>query len=135
MVFRSLEGGIIQGFEVGKEKVVLSHLQFTDDTIFFCSGKEDSFLILNHILKFFEALSGLKINRDKCHLLGLNCEEGKLRRWASLVGCKVGVFPSSYLGLPLGHNPKSLSVWNPVIEKVRKRLASWKRSFFSKGGG
>ncbi|WP_420914570.1 reverse transcriptase domain-containing protein [Candidatus Phytoplasma australasiaticum] len=56
MVWRSLEGGIIEGFEVGREKVALSHLQFVDDTIFFCSGRQDSFLILNYILRFFESL-------------------------------------------------------------------------------
>lgn len=61
-----MEGRILEPFKVGAKEVNLSHLQFADDTIFFCLGKEESFLILNHTLGFFEAMSGLNINRSKC---------------------------------------------------------------------
>ena len=39
-----------------------------------------------------------------------------------------------YLGLPLGANVRDSSIWNPVIEKVERRLAGWKRLYLSKGG-
>lgn len=52
--------------EVGDDKVTFSHLQFADDTLFFCFGKDHSFLTLNHILAMFEVLSGLRINKRKC---------------------------------------------------------------------
>lgn len=51
---------ILEPFKVGMKEVALSYLQFADDTMFFCFGKEESFLILNHILEFFEAMSGLR---------------------------------------------------------------------------
>jgi hypothetical protein len=38
------------------------------------------------------------------------------------------------LGMPLGASFKSLSIWNGVIEKVERRLASWKKLYLSKGG-
>ena len=41
--------------------------------------------------------------------------------------CKVGVLPTTYLGLPLGANHKVESVWDVVEERFRKRLALWKR--------
>lgn len=74
IVFKGVERDIIEGFEVDLEKVSLSHLQFVDDTIFLCSSNEESFLILNHIIGFFEDLLGLKINRRKYQILGLNCD-------------------------------------------------------------
>lgn len=37
---KCVEGKIIEGFEVGKDKVAFSHLHFIDDTVLFCSGKE-----------------------------------------------------------------------------------------------
>ena len=43
------------------------------------------------------------------------------------LGCKVGQLPSAYLGLPLGAPNKAASVWNGVEERVRRRLALWKR--------
>ena len=50
------------------------------------------------------------------------------------LGCKVGALPSTYLGLPLGALHKSVVVWDGVKERIRKRLALWKRQFISKGG-
>lgn len=47
----------------------------------------------------------LKVNGGKCQIMGLNCEEEKLRRWVDLVGCDIGL--SSYLGLSLGGNSKA----------------------------
>lgn len=52
------------------------------NTILFCSGKEESFLILNHMVEFFEAMSGLKINKSKCQILGINGDQEKIGRWA-----------------------------------------------------
>ncbi|RVW49018.1 Transposon TX1 uncharacterized 149 kDa protein [Vitis vinifera] len=53
---------------------------------------------------------------------------------ASELGCKVGSLPSTYLELPLGAPHKSVVVWDGVEERMRKRLALWKRQFISKGG-
>ena len=50
------------------------------------------------------------------------------------LGCKVGALPSTYLGLPLCVPHKSMEVWDGVEERIRKRLALWKRQFISKGG-
>lgn len=60
-----MDGNLIDPFSIGANEVALSHLQFVDDTMLFCSGKEEAFLIFNHIVGFFEDLSGLKINRNK----------------------------------------------------------------------
>ena len=49
-------------------------------------------------------------------------------------GCRVGSLPSSYLGLPLGAPFKSILVREGVEERLRKRLALWKRQYISKGG-
>ncbi|RVW77035.1 Guanine nucleotide exchange factor SPIKE 1 [Vitis vinifera] len=53
---------------------------------------------------------------------------------ASELGCKVGSLPSTYLGLPLGAPHKSVVVWDGVEERMRKRLALWKRQFILRGG-
>nr|XP_018625476.1 uncharacterized protein LOC108944689 [Nicotiana tomentosiformis] len=48
--------------------------------------------------------------------------------------CNVGSLPITYLGLPLGASYKDTTVWNPVIERVEKRLAGWQKRYLSKGG-
>ena len=50
------------------------------------------------------------------------------------LGCRVGSLPSSFLGLPLGAPNKAISMWDGVEERVRRRLALWKRQYISKGG-
>ncbi|RVW15738.1 putative ribonuclease H protein [Vitis vinifera] len=39
-----------------------------------------------------------------------------------------------YLGLPLGAPNRASSVWDGVEERMRRRLALWKRQYLSKGG-
>ena len=40
LVVKARDAQLIEGFEIGRDKV--SHLQFTDDTIFFLSNEENS---------------------------------------------------------------------------------------------
>ena len=46
----------------------------------------------------------------------------------------MGDFPVKYLGLPLGAHHKALSMWDGVEERMRRRLALWKRHYLSKAG-
>ena len=51
----------------------------------------------------------------------------------SELGCKIGSFPMSFLGLPLSAKHKNLGVWDSIEGRFRKRLASWKVQYISKG--
>ena len=42
--------------------------------------------------------------------------------------------PFNYLGIPLGANMKKAASWQQVLDKVQKRLKSWKSSSLSKAG-
>ncbi|CAL5411877.1 unnamed protein product [Camellia sinensis] len=53
---------------------------------------------------------------------------------AARLHCKNQSVLFSYLGLPLGANPRLKKTWKPVIDKVRAKLASWKRKLLSFGG-
>ena len=39
-----------------------------------------------------------------------------------------------YLGLPLGGNPKTIGFWDPVVERISRRLDDWRKAFLSLGG-
>ena len=39
-----------------------------------------------------------------------------------------------YLGMPLGSLYKTASIWNPILERMEKKLSGWKRLYLSKGG-
>ena len=53
---------------------------------------------------------------------------------ASVLGCGTASLPLKYLGLPLDACFKAKPIWDDIMEKVDRRLASWKRLYLSKGG-
>ena len=86
------------------------------------------------LLHLFCTVSGLKINKAKCSLAGINSDCEKIKRMADSWGCEVGSWPIKYLGLPLWGRPRAITFWDPVVGKMEKRLQSWKKTFLSRGG-
>ena len=133
---RAVDGNFLSGSQiVGRDGVgsVISHLLYVDDTLLFCGANKDQLKYLSWILMWFEAMSGLRINLNKSEILPVGSVD-KVQDLAVELGCGIGSFPSSYLGLPLGANHKALGVWDTVENRFRKRLASWKSQYISKGG-
>lgn len=52
----------------------------------------------------------------------------------NILSCNISSLPLRYLGLPLGAPFKSIAIRDGVIEKMEKRVASWKKIYLSKGG-
>ena len=88
---------------------------------------------LNWILCWFEAVSGLRIYLAKSEIIPVG-EVDEILEMVVELGCKVGQLPSTYLGLPLGMSNKAACVWDGMEERMRWKLALWKRQYISKGG-
>ena len=82
----------------------------------------------------FELLSGLSINFQKSSLYQLRPPSLDQFQVYAMLHCKIGSFPFTYLGLPL--NPTSLTPadWQPLIDRIDKRLTAWKGHSLSHGG-
>ena len=113
--------------------MLISHLLFADDALFFCKPNESNLGYLRCILLLFEALIGLKVNLAKSVLIPIG-EVPNLYQLAQFFGCGIDVLPSTYLGLPLGASFNCKSVWELVVEKFQRRLAGWNSKLLSKGG-
>ena len=61
-------------------------------------------------------------------------EVSNISELANLLHCKIGGLPMTYLGMPLGASFKENFVWNPILEKIERRLSGWKKLCLSKGG-
>ena len=85
MTNKLVSQNMVECFEVGRDKVKVSHLQFTDDTLFFIKEEENNIQTLFSALKIFSSVSGLKINFGKSTLLGINLEEEEVAYLADLV--------------------------------------------------
>ena len=81
----------------------------------------------------FKVVTGLKVNMTKSKMVPIG-EVNGLSALADLLYCHVGSLPLQYLGMPLGASYKTLEIWNPIIEKIERRLAGWQKMYLSKGG-
>ncbi|GJR66773.1 reverse transcriptase domain, reverse transcriptase zinc-binding domain protein [Tanacetum coccineum] len=134
LVSEAVEKGIFRGVAVGEDNVTVSHLQYADDTIFFEEWNKENAKSLMCILKCFEEDSGLRVNYNKSKIYGIGVNEGEMSDMARWMRCEIGEFPFTYLGLPIRENMKRVNAWYPVVEKFKKRLASWKTKTMSFAG-
>ena len=133
---RVVDGGFLSACKVkgtSEEGVRISHLLFVDDTLVFCQASQDHLTYLSWLLMWFEVMSRLRINLEKSELIPIGRVEN-IDDLALDFGCRVGSLPSTYLGLPLSAPLKSVTVWDGVEERFRRRLAMWKRQYISKRG-
>jgi len=64
---------LFKGYKVGSnDTTIVSHLQITDDTLILGEKSWANIQAMRAILLLFEALSGLKVNFSKSHLVGVN---------------------------------------------------------------
>ena len=130
------EGVFIQGFLAGpinSTGIRVSYLLFADDTILFCDASREQILSIRLVLTCFQAFTSLKVNVGKSEIVPIE-EVRNIQSLANILQCKVGSLPMIYLGMPLGTLYKIASIWNPILERMKKKLLGWKRLYLSKGG-
>ncbi|RVW74568.1 LINE-1 retrotransposable element ORF2 protein [Vitis vinifera] len=127
MLLKAEERNLLEGFRVSRNRCRVTHLQFADDTILFANPREEELQTLKSLLLVFGQISGLKVNLDKSNLFGINLDQNHLSRLALLLDCKASDWPILYLGLPLGGNPTACGFWDPVIERISRRLDGWQK--------
>ena len=114
-MLRKVEGvGLICGFKAkgrrGGEECV-SHLLFANDTILFCNADVEQILRIRLLLLYFQTVTGLKVNVQKSEMVPIG-EVDDVYALVEILGCRVGILPMSYLGMPLGasHNSPSIGI-------------------------
>ena len=133
---RAVEGGLFSGSQVGSldnNLLHISHLLFADDTLIFSDANPDHILHLCILFTSFEVILGLKINLCKSEMVPVG-PVPDLERLADIMGCKTAQLPMNYFGLPLGAKFMSKAIWDPILEKMERKLVGWKRMYVSKGG-
>ena len=89
---------------------------------------------MKRILRWFEVVSGLKINFHKSMICGVGVEDGLVEEYAGKLNWLSHKLPIKYLGLPLGANPGRKQVWQSVVDRFKKKLSGWKCRMLSYAG-
>ena len=103
-------------------QVVVSHLQFADDTLLLGNKSWANVWALRAALIIFESMSGLKVNFNKSLLVRINISDSWLNEATVVLSCKVGKIPFMYLGLPIHGNLRRLTFWDPIVNHIKSRL-------------
>ena len=109
LIQRAVDGNFLYGSRVaikGGEGEVSSHLFYANDTLLFYEPNKDQMKFLSWTLMWFEAMSGLRINLNKSEIIPVGAVDN-VAKLALELGCGIGSFPTSYLGLPLGASHKA----------------------------
>nr|KAJ0222973.1 hypothetical protein LSAT_V11C200055230 [Lactuca sativa] len=125
---------LIKGIKLPNGGPRLSHLFYADDAIFAGEWCSDSIKNLSRILRCFHISSGLKVNFLKSRLFGIRVSSQEVQRMARFLGCTVGTFPFTYLGVPIGANMALKKNWQPIVDKFKSKLSTWKAKSLSFGG-
>nr|GEV39090.1 putative RNA-directed DNA polymerase, eukaryota, reverse transcriptase zinc-binding domain protein [Tanacetum cinerariifolium] len=126
--------GLIRGIKFGSLDVNLSHLLSADDVIIMSDWSSHDVENIIRIFKVFFLASGLKINIHKSSIYGAGVPPEEIHHMASNTGCSAGLFPITYLGLPIGSNMSLTANWKLLVDKFHSKLSSWKASLLSYGG-
>ena len=105
---------------------------FANDSLIFCDTDLDQIGYLKCTLLYFEAISGLKVNVGKSEMVPIGVVTN-IHELVAMLDCRISALPMNYLGLPLGARYKSKALWDPVLEKMGRKLARWKKLYLSKG--
>ncbi|XP_071739716.1 uncharacterized protein [Rutidosis leptorrhynchoides] len=87
LIKAAVDRNLFNGVEVGSNKVLISHLQYADDTNFFGEWSRTNARNLISILKCFKLSSGLKVNFSKSCLYGAGVKHDEVVLFANRMGC------------------------------------------------
>ena len=119
---KAIAENMYKGYPVGSKKVDISILQYADDTIFFGEANMENVRALKAILRAFELISGLKINYAKSCFGAFGVSDQWKSDTAKYLNCSLLTIPFTYLGIPIGANPRRTQMWNYIVHKYERKL-------------
>ena len=123
------------GYKLGVcDPVVVSHLQFADDTLILGDKSWANIRAMCSSLLFLEVMSGLKVNFFKSQFVGVNVSASWLAEVVVILNCKVGSLPFVYLGMPMGGSARRLIFWESLLNRIKSRLSLWNSKYLMFGG-
>ena len=132
MLNKATEQGLLTPICNRKAKLRIS--LFADDAAIFINPVSDEVQVVRNILDAFASVSGLITNTEKSAAYPVKCEGLDLQHVLEPFQCPIKNFPCTYLGLPLHVRQVRRVDIQPLIDKVGKRLQTWKGKLLNRAG-
>jgi len=79
---------------------------------------------LKAILNTFASATGLCVNFNKSIIVPVNVSSEKMKVLAGTLGCQIGSFPFTYLGLPMGTTKPKIEEFAPLLDRMERKLSA-----------
>ena len=119
--------GLLPEFKTGG----IIFLQYADDTILFSDTDEHHLKNLKCILIWFEKISEMRINYHKSELIPINLDKEAIHKASHMFCSPIGTFPIKFLGIPLHFDKLRREDIQPLIDKILRKITSWKGKLLS----
>lgn len=111
--------------------ITVSYLFFADDLMLFFDASPWAAGNIKKLLDDFNCFAGLGANLGKSRIFFSNCNPETKFEISAIMGFQVQILPVKYLGLSLFSNRLTCMECQPLVDKVRVKLAGWKSHLLS----
>ncbi|GAU31405.1 hypothetical protein TSUD_370540 [Trifolium subterraneum] len=113
---------------------VPSHSFYADDLMIFCKGNLAGLRELKTLFSRYAADSGQLVNTAKSTIFSGSITPRRLALIVQLLNFSIGVLPFNYLGVPIFKGKPRVCHLQPIADKIKLKLSSWKASLLSIAG-
>lgn len=122
------------GYHPKCKNLGLTHLSFADDILVFSDGNTRSIENVLDVFERFAAISGLQMSVEKSTIFVAGVHDAVRQELQGQYKLIVGALPVRYLGLPLLTKRMGKTDYQPLLEKLKKRISLWTNRFLSLAG-
>lgn len=130
-----MDSGLRYPIRIAHGDPSMSHLLLADDVLLFCKATDSQVRVVIDTLQEFCKASGLKVSFEKSRAMcSSRVPRYRKEAMAGIANIRVVDDLGTYLGFPLVKGRVNKNTYNAAIEKVQRRMASWKNKLLNKAG-
>ncbi|XP_073368088.1 uncharacterized protein [Aegilops tauschii subsp. strangulata] len=131
VILRAVQTGILH--RLTPNHMASSISLYADDVVVFCHPDRHDLATVQELLSVFGGASGLRTNFDKCYATPIQCSPAHEATIGLELDCPVKHFPMTYLGLLLSVRRIHSSHLMLLVDRMRKKLSTWRASLLTRG--
>jgi len=133
-ISKLVQEGKVELIKASRHQTLPSHILYADDVMIFCKGKSSCIQALQSLFIKYAECSGQVINPSKSTIYAGFISNSILASLAHLLSFSIGTLPFLYLGVPIFKGKPKVSYFQPLFDKIKLKLSSWKASLLSIAG-